>query len=93
MTYTTQRFEGAFRRMGFDPLHKTAQEVIRQENEALEQALLDAKTHGVLVVQPRIGDLMTYDDSSNTMTVRGATVREDPSVPFGEVRFQYGEQA
>ena len=93
MTYPAQRFEGAFRQMGFDPLHQSVQEVIRRENEALEQALLNAKTHGVLVIQPRIGDLMNYDDTSNTMTVRGATVREDPSVPCGEVRFQYGEQA
>lgn len=93
MTYTTQRIESAFRRLGFDPLYKTVQEVIGRENEAIEQALLNAKTHGVLVIQPRIGDLVTYDDKTNSLTVRGATVREDPSVPFGEVRFQYGEQA
>ena len=93
MTYPAQRFEGAFRRMGFDPLHQMAQEVIRRENEAIEQALLNAKTHGVLVIQTRIGDLVTYDDKTNSVYVRGATVREDPSVPFGEVRFTYEEQA
>lgn len=93
MAYPAQRFEGAFRRMGFDPLHETAQEVIGRENEAIEQALINAKTHGVLVIQPRIGDLITYDDTSNMMIIRGATVREDPSVPFGEIRFTYEEQA
>ena len=93
MTYPAQRFEGAFRRMGFDPLHQSVQEEIGRENEALEQALINAKTHGVLVIQPRMGDLVTHDDKTNTLIIRGATVREDPSVPFGEVRFTYEEQA
>lgn len=66
-------------------LTEITRSLLDQENQAIEYTLESATEHGVLVTQPPFGRSITFNDTSNSVTLHLSTVREDPSVPFGEV--------